>query len=289
MFLRMRKFRQLALAAVAVGLLAACESREFRTRLVREWSAEEVSAVKLRGINGKVKIESDPSGKISLIADIQASGRPAKEAIQRGLIDTRIDGDTLFIREKTFSKKLIEIVPLFRTGHVRISYLLKVPESTDVNVETVNGKIESEGVSGSLTLETINGPIRVRTPRGQVDAKTVNGSIRAEFTQEFRGALMRTVNGSIRLTVPSDASMDAQVDQVNGAFQTNMPVSVSSAPGHRESSGAINGGAFPLEISTVNGSVTLQRREIEEPPVPAAPPAPAAPAEPAAQKAEAAI
>lgn len=265
--INMTAIRRLALVGALVGLLAACERRDFHTRLVREWPAEDISEVRLRGINGRVKVEAHAEDKVSLVADIRATGRPAREAVQRGLIETSVSGETLTIRERTFSKKLIEIIPFFNTRRVRISYLLKVPEPTVVRVNTINGRIETEGVSGFLNLETINGPIRVSTPRAQLDASTVNGSIRAEFTDQFRGAQLRTVNGSIRLSVPPEASIDAQVEQVNGSFQTNMPISVSSSPGRRETVGSINGGEFPLEVSTVNGSVTLERRDAAQPAV----------------------
>jgi hypothetical protein len=263
---RMTAFRRVTLTvALVLGLAACAEKRDFRTRLVREWPADEISEVKLRGINGTVRVQAHSEDKITLVAEIRATGRPAREAVHRGLIETTVSGETLSIRERTFSKKIIEFIPFFNTGRVRISYSLKVPESTVVRVNTVNGRIETEGVSGFLNLETINGPIRVSTPRAQLDASTVNGSIRAVFTDEFRGAQLKTVNGSIRLSVPAEASIDAQVEQVNGSFKTNMPVRVSSTPGSRETSGSINGGEFPLEVSTVNGSVSLERREAAPP------------------------
>ena len=265
MSLRMRVFNR-AVASLAVVLLCVtCAApHKFHTRLEREWSADQVSEVKLHGLNGRVDVQASHTGKVKLIADISATGRPARDAVEKGLVEARLDGDTLLIRERTISKKVIEVVPFFHTSKVKISYVLTVPESTDVAVSTLNGRISSAGVSGFLNLETVNGRITVTTPRGQLEAKTVNGSIRADFTEEFRGAQLRTVNGSIRLTVPPDASIDAQVDQVNGAFQTNIPVSVNTGPGHRESAGSINGGDFPLEVSTVNGSVSLQRIDVAE-------------------------
>lgn len=267
----MKAHRSLSFALGVLTLLGACESQVMRTRLVREWPAEQISEVRLHGLNGRVDVQSDAGGKVRLIAEIHAAGRPAREALERGLVSTELNGERLEIREKTFSKKLIEVIPVFNTGQVRINYLLTVPESTDVTVRTRSGRIESKGISGSLNLETINGRIRVETPRAQLWAKTVNGSIGAVFTDEFRGAQLHTVNGSIRLSVPPGSSIDAQVDQVNGAFRTNIPVRVNTSPGQREVTGSIAGGEFPLEISTINGSVTLESRV---PGVPAVPPVP---------------
>lgn len=272
--------RQIFAVVVAASLVSACQTQVVRTRVVREWPADEISEVRLRGLNGRVKLEGDASGKVLLVAEIHATGRPAREALERGLIDTSLQGQTLEIREKTLSRKVIEIVPFFNTGQLRVDYLLRVPETTDVSVTTSAGTIESRGVSGFLNLETINGAIRVETARAQLEAKTVNGAIRAIFTEEFRGAQLRTVNGSIKLTVPPGSSIDAQVDQVNGAFQTNIPVHVSSMPGNGGLTGTVEGGEFPLEVSTVNGSVTLERRELDmptRPPIPEAPPSPPTP------------
>lgn len=273
----MRGTRQTFTAVVVALLLGACETQVVRTRLVRQWPAEEISQVRLRGINGGVKVESDAGDKVMLVAEIHATGRPARKALERGLIDASVQGETLDIREKVLSKKLIQILPFFNTGQLKVDYHLKVPETTDISVSTAAGRIESRGISGFLNLQTINGSIHVETPRAQLEAKTVNGAIRAVFTEEFRGAQLRTINGAIRLIVPPGSSIDAQVDQVNGSFQTNIPVHVNSAPGHRESTGSIDGGEFPLEVSTVNGSVTLERREL---PVPPPPPVPAVPTVP---------
>ena len=118
---------------------------------------------------------------------------------------------------------------------------------------TANGRVEITGVRGDHKLRSVNGRIEVSTPDAKLDATTVNGRIIAKFTSEFRGARLRTVNGSVRVMVPPHSAISADVDTVNGSFNSNIPVNVSTD--RTASSGA--GHEYPLDVTTVNGSVTV--------------------------------
>jgi DUF4097 and DUF4098 domain-containing protein YvlB len=87
----------------------------------------------------------------------------------------------------------------------------------------------------------------------------VNGRVRAKFVREFNGARFKTVNGSVKATLPQNASFNVNLSQVNGDFEASFPLSINSHPGSRRVSGEVNGGQHPLKITTVNGDVELAR------------------------------
>ena len=120
-----------------------------------------------------------------------------------------------------------------------------------LDLDTTNGRIETFGVRGEQELGSVNGRIEVDTPDATVRARTVNGRIEARFRETFHSAELKTVNGSVKVFVPVDTKVAADVDQVNGSFNSRLPVVVNS----RDAEGA------PLRVTTVNGSVTLDEIE----------------------------
>ena len=165
------------------------------------------------------------------------------------------EGGTLSIREKGHRSGRI-----FGRASRQIDFAITIPAQLDLEAKTVNGRVLVEGVSGPMELSSVNGRIELSTPGAQVSATTVNGSIRAEFRNRFLGAKLSSVNGSIGVEVPRDASLDLDIHQVNGSFRTDLPVVVESS-GRGGSHGSLHGGQYPLEINTVNGSVRLRQAD----------------------------
>jgi DUF4097 and DUF4098 domain-containing protein YvlB len=70
-----------------------------------------------------------------------------------------------------------------------------------------------------------------------------------------------TVNGSLRLALPDDASATVHASTVNGGIENSFGL---SAKKHdyvgRSLQGTIGSGATPVELSTVNGSIAISRR-----------------------------
>lgn len=239
----------LALAA------AACYTPARRTvEHESEWSSSQVRRVDVRGTRGRISVEAADVDTIRLEARVRSAGRGRPDDPQK-LIEAKLVGDTLQVRERR-SRGRRGIFPFHFGGGPQIDFDLVVPRRVELVAETVNGRVVVEGVAGETSLSSVNGGIRVAGAGAALKASTVNGSIRAEFIDEFRGARLRTVNGSIAVEVPSDASLDLDIRQVNGSFRTDLPV-VMESTGRAGTRGSLHGGKFPLQIETVNGSVRL--------------------------------
>lgn len=101
----------------------------------------------------------------------------------------------------------------------------------DVDAATSNGAVEVSGTSGRLRLHSSNGRIRatgLRSPR--VDASTSNGDVELGFSTAPEGAVARTSNGSIDVTVPGDGRL-YRVDATtsNGSRRISVPTDTAAS------------------------------------------------------------
>ncbi len=252
----------LALAAAGCGRIEARSDRDEGTATInRTWPAAEIKNLKVFEIDGSVTVEAGPTNEVVLVAKARGDldVKPGQE--NQGLFETRLDGDTLRIgRHEDRRRRSFNLRFFFDHEDVEIHYALKVPPSVSLDVKTVNGRITTKGVEGETDASTVNGTIDIETAGlNELSATTVNGRVRAKFVRGFNGARFKTVNGSVKATLPQDASFNVSLSQVNGDFEASFPLSIHSHPGSRRVSGEVNGGQHALKITTVNGDVELAR------------------------------
>lgn len=143
---------------------------------------------------------------------------------------------------------------------VRVEFEVAVPAGVVFNPATVNGGIRAEGLKGPVRARTVNGTVRVETT-GWADARSVNGSldVRMGSTASSDGLSFKTVNGSISVALPADASFDVDASTVSGSISTDFPLTISGRFINHHASGTIGGGGPELSLKTVNGSIGLQK------------------------------
>jgi hypothetical protein len=143
---------------------------------------------------------------------------------------------------------------------VSVTFVLRVPDGVHVDLNTVNGGVTAEGLTGEVDASTVNGSITARSTGGPVHAKTVNGSIRATMGAMGRDDLRyETVNGGITLELPGDADADLDLSTVNGGVSTDFPVTVQGSISRKRLRGTVGDGGRLLKASTVNGGISLRR------------------------------
>lgn len=141
-----------------------------------------------------------------------------------------------------------------------VDYRIRLPRDSDLNLETVNGKVRVDGVHGDLTLGSTNGGITVNDSGGRVDAHTTNGSIDVELQQVVDGEDMsfRSTNGGITLALPGDARASVEARTTNGGIHTDFPVTVQGSFNKKRLEGEINGGGGRIELRTTNGGIKIR-------------------------------
>jgi hypothetical protein len=147
-----------------------------------------------------------------------------------------------------------------QNNDVTVRFTVKVPAGVQFVGRTVNGDVEAARLNGDLTLHTVNGSITFSTS-GNASANTVNGSIRGEMGRAdwVDGAEMKTVNGSITLTLPRDLNTELRASTLNGDINTDLPLTMTRRVSRRSVEGTIGAGGRTLSLESVNGSITLKR------------------------------
>ena len=142
-----------------------------------------------------------------------------------------------------------------------VSFHLMVPKASDLDLETINGVSEIEGVHGDIRFEATNGGIRLTDLGGDVRGSTVNGGVVIRLAGDrWRGRSLDvdTTNGSVRLQIPEKYSADLETGTVNGSVNLDFPVMVQGKIGTTLRFTLGDGGA-PVRVKTVNGGVRLER------------------------------
>lgn len=141
---------------------------------------------------------------------------------------------------------------------VEVTYVLRVPASTQLKGTTVNGDVRVDGTLARAVTTTVNGDVEVAS-RGSLTATTVNGSVdaRLEGTDLDGPVKLTTVNGSIHLDVNDNINADIEARWVSGGLRTELPLSVRGRM-TRSASGQLGNGGHEVSLSTVNGRIEIR-------------------------------
>lgn len=213
------------------------------------------ATLEIENTNGTIDVRSHAGSTIQVTA--RRTARAVTEQRARELLNrTKL--------EESASSDLVRLVTP-RQGssmgqHLEVRYEVKVPASIAVNLTTVNGKVELEGVTGAVALETVNGGVEARGISALRTAETVNGSISLQLAAlSPQGARIETVNGSVGVKLPTATGADVSVRTVNGGIEVDGFGKVDSAEQRRRHyDGKLNGGGPTLRVETVNGGVTVR-------------------------------
>lgn len=145
-----------------------------------------------------------------------------------------------------------------------VSYEIFAPQTTDLNLTTLNGGINIADVRGRMEVEAKNGGVRFTRVGGDVSGKTMNGGIQIELagnTWDGRQLDARTTNGGVTISLPDNYSAHLQTDTVNGSINSDFAV---AAPARGETRARtldtnLGSGGPLIHVSTTNGGIKLKR------------------------------
>jgi DUF4097 and DUF4098 domain-containing protein YvlB len=184
----------------------------------------------------------------------------------------------------------------FGAGHRSITVALRVPKQGDLYVQTGDGSIAVQPVSGHIDLSTGDGSINADGLQGAIRLHTGDGSIRAtglsgrleadtgDGHMNVRGRFdvldlrtgdggieaaaeagsrveaawsFRSGDGGITLRLPEGLGADLDAHTGDGGIVLDKPVTVTGSISQNAVRGKLGAGGLPLQIHTGDGSIRL--------------------------------
>jgi DUF4097 and DUF4098 domain-containing protein YvlB len=266
----------IALGAGLLVLLAAAvaraESGGFSATRTDRFSATLSTGSNVRVENVSGDVSASPGRSFSAVVTITVSA-PTQERANEILGESRVaqsqDGDSYSLetrwpdprhggRRRGGSARRPSAAAC-DDCKITARYDVVIPPGTSVSLMTVNGEVRVKDLDGDLELQTVNGGVTVRGARKSVSAQSVNGKVDvvAEAAPASSTVELKTVNGSLTLTLPKDSKFDLSASTMTGTIASTFPL-----PPRPDAEGEA-------------------RKTSTAPPAPPAPAVPASPAPPA--------
>jgi hypothetical protein len=201
--------------------------------------------------NGGIHVEGWDGDGVRLLVKVEASAWSDEEA--RAMVEQ--------VEIATDGVVRAEGPRTFRRGGWYASYRAQVPRSFDLRLESVNGGISIEEVSGRIDLDTQNGGISLAALGGDVHGRTRNGGLRVELTGarwDGRGLDLETDNGGVIVLVPEGYNARFETRTVNGGMRFDFPMMVQGRM-RGDFEAELGEGGAPVRVATTNGGVVVRR------------------------------
>jgi len=256
--------KKLFLSVLAVVILlssSVCAYRLERT-WERSFSVEEGVRFVLDNVNGNIEVSSWDKNEIRVDAEIRIKA-PSKSKAEE--LYEKIE---FLVEEKEGYLSIEADLPRIRQvsmgfgDHISIAvrYDIRVPRTTDLDLTSVNGKVDVDAVRGLFDIRTTNGSIDLSDMEGAGEVKTVNGGIRCHIV-EFpkKGRLdIKTTNGSVHLRLPDGVGGSLEAKTVNGGIDLDIPLTKSIRVKRRSVSGVLGDGEGTILVRTTNGGISIE-------------------------------
>jgi hypothetical protein len=263
----------LALAlALAFGCAAAASAQQ-EERFNRTLDVGERAEFSLSNISGDILVEGAPGGQIVIDAvkrldDDADSGELSSVDIDVSQMGNRVRVETRHKRGSHGHR---------HGGGVSVSYRVKVPRGTEVDLQSVSGSVTLRGVEGEATAQSVSGEVSVSDTPNLSLAKSVSGDVDVARARSGREMEIESVSGNVTAdgveadelnvsSVSGDVSITgvstkrASLESVSGEIRYTGRIASGGRYQFRSHSGDVviaigDEVGFQLEASTFSGEI----------------------------------
>jgi hypothetical protein len=259
----MTKIRGTVSLALALGLSPALATAAGDFRWHGRVAAGQ--AIEVKGVNGEVEASPTGGGDVEVTA-VKRGRRSDPDQVEVRVVEHGGGVTICAVYPTPPGERANECAPgtggrmSTRDNDVRVDFVVRVPAGVNFVGRTVNGEVTARDLPADAEAHTVNGGVVVEAA-GHTLARTVNGSIQARMGRaDWSGETeFETVNGTITVELPENASADVDARTVNGGIETDFPLEVTGRISRRRMTGTIGGGGRKLSLQTVNGAIRLQK------------------------------
>jgi DUF4097 and DUF4098 domain-containing protein YvlB len=236
--------------------------------------------------DGSVRVRSGNSNQVEF--HVVYKGYEIDKTLQ---IESHQEGDHVELRAH-----IVGHLHFIIGGWQKLEIEVRMPKDTDILVETGDGSIKADHISGSVDLRTgdgsisvsdIKGNLRIHTGDGSVEGANLDGNCEATSgdgrirlsgrfdalsvdsgdgsieATTINGSKMqvpwkiRSGDGSVTLAIPGDLSADIDASTGDGHISADIPMTVEGLISKSHIRGKLNGGGQSLTVHSGDGSIRL--------------------------------
>ncbi len=206
-----------AVTLLAVPVLAACSPGPTTEKSSSYDVSGTVTKLVLAGTEGNVRVHTG-DGPVTVAEKISYTR-------DEPTTSHRVDGSTLYVDVKGCGKTI-------RRDRCRVSFDIRVPGSTEVEVKLVAGAVDVQDISGDLRVEITAGSIDAGGLRSRnVDLRTEAGRVTVAHQVAPAQTSARSEAGKVTVRLPGSGSY--AVDATTDAGDRTVDVTVDPASAHR--------------------------------------------------------
>ena len=226
--------------------------------------------VSVSNVNGPITIEAWDRDEVKLEATKIAD---SKESLADVDIKVEATADSFSVEADYKSWKWNDKRNENRSRKLEVEFRLSVPRTAVLNeIETVNGSVTVSNFTNVTKISAVNGDVIATNLQGAANLSTVNGTVTADFDRVNGSSKINlsTVNGTVSLIVPSDLNATIKADSLNGNITNDfgLPVRKGQYVG-RDLYGRVGTGEAQIRLNSVNGKLSIGRKNDGRTPNPA--------------------
>ena len=266
--MRLRMIGHIGISVLAIILGATGWAQDQGTDNGREfhWTGKlsPDQVVMIKNINGDIEATGSANGDQVEVSAVKSGENAQDVKIQVVKLNDGVMICALY--PGFFSSDNCESNSHFGGSHnnAKVDFTIHMPRNLRFVGKNVNGGVRAESMGRYVEGDSVNGSINIST-LSWASAKSVNGSIQAKIGRaDWSGDLeFKTVNGSVKLELPSNLNTELDFKSVNGRLESDFPLTMQGSIGKHSVHGTIgNGGGRSLDIRTVNGGGELRKEAI---------------------------
>ncbi len=257
--------RCLFLSICAIMFLVTCGTeKEYDYDLeraeTRTWPAAGINQINAATVNGAITVASTLDTLITAEITRGCSGEDSLDAEDH--IDDVVVTDNIAAGQLNLEADMPD-TNSNRNYHA--DFDMTAPAAIFLDLAAVNGAVLVQNMTAGARIRITNGAVTTENLSGGIDAATVNGAMYCDMEEltANQSALLTTTNGEVVLLLPSDVVAEFDAITTNGSVMVTGFASVTyttNETAHKAGTIGSGGGSATIDITVVNGDITIQAR-----------------------------
>lgn len=230
----------------------------------RSFAVAEGAAFVLDNVSGGIEIEgwNENGIDVSAAIKIKAPSKSKAKELRRKLA-FKVDADRDRVRIGVDRPRIRQVGFLSSVFGgkmtITITYTVRVPPGTSLEIENTNGSIGIHEASGAFDVDTVNGDITIDSFGGEGEASTSNGSIRCSIhaLPPDGDLTLTSVNGGIDVRLPAGVGGRLVAKTVNGGIDCNLTLRETMRKKRSSLRGVLGDGDGTVYLKTINGGIDI--------------------------------